>query len=163
MAAILRENAAGTVTHPDTLNLGDEPLSRVDPVAYPYLSLLTDGDPANGWEGDARLCMYQGPEARYFLLRLERDEVYRVVCRSKPFGIGMMGPEGVQKLVRELIARDTRRGVDLGAETITHNQKIDADRDQNFNDFIDEELAPRLAYNFNRSYLPGFDIQPRLR
>lgn len=150
-----------TVDHPQTLADGD--MVKVGTALYPYLTLLYDGDAPNGWAGDTRLCFYLGPEGRYYLYRLEHDGVYRMVCRSAPFGVGMMGQEGVQKLIRELISKDSHRGVDVGAETIAHNVKLDSDRDKAFNELIDEEVAPRLGYAFGRMYLPGLDILPRLR
>ncbi len=154
-----QENHAGVIEHPAFLH----DCTKLDTAAYPYLALLYSGDPANGWEGDDRLCMYSGPESRYHLFRLEWDGQYRLVCRSKPFGIGMMGPEGVQKLIRELIAKDSRRGVNVGEAAIAHNEAIDRDRDDQFNSLIDEEVAPRLAYWASHAYLPGLDIAPRMR
>lgn len=158
---VLREQTVGSVGHPDHLLAGE--LSLCDLTAFPTLSVLTDGDPGIGWEGDARLAMYHGPEGRYYLLRMEHDGQYRIVCRSEPFGIGFMGQEGLQKLCRDLMSKDVRRGVDVGAQTIAHNEKIDADRDAQFNELIDEEIAPRLAHMVGHMYLPGLDIRTTLR
>lgn len=158
----MRENTA-LVEHPEFLHkaeVGD--MSRVDASLHPHLVNLYSGDGTLGWEGDSRLCMYHGPEARYYLYRLEHDEQYRMVCRSEPFGVGMLSYEGVQKLIKQLMTRDARRGFDP-VSTIEQNIAIDTANRQEFDDIIGEEVAPRLAYWATHAYIPGIDTRPRLR
>lgn len=150
MATDLRENTAGRVDHPDFLL----DLSKVDVATHPAVRPLYDLDP--------RLCMYLAEsEGRFYLYRLERDEVYRLVCRSKPYEL--LDATGINKLILHLHSIDSRQGVNVGEETIAHNEKIDADRTHAFSELIDEEVAPRLGYTLGRMYLPGLDIRPRLR
>lgn len=158
----MRENTS-TVEHPEFLNktgVGD--LSKVAVSLHPSLAVLYDGDPTLGWEGDVRLCMYHGPEARYYLYRLEHDEQYRLVCRSEPFGLGMMTYQGIQKLVKELMTRDARRGFDP-LSTIAQNDAIDVANRKEFTDIVSEEVVPRMKHWASRAYIPGVDIRPRLR
>lgn len=148
------------IEHPEFL-LGD--CTRLDPAVFPAIRQVYDGAPTLGWEGDPRLCFYHGPEARYYLFRLEHDGQYRMVCRSAPFGVGMMNEEGIHKLIRRLQAIDTWRGFDPLDATLGATERRQEQSRQEFRDMIHEETAPRLAYWAQRAYLPGVDIRPRLR
>lgn len=123
-------------------------------ATHPVVRPLYDLDP--------RLCMYLAEsESRFYLYRLEHDEVYRLVCRSQPYEL--LDPTGVNKLILHLHSIDSRQGVNVGEATIAHNEQLDASRTRDFNELIDEEVAPRLGYTLGRMYLPGLDIRPRLR
>ncbi len=140
-----RENS-GVITHPEFLH----GFTRVTTATV---------QPIHDY--DDRLALYLGPESQFYLYRLEHDEEYRLVCRSKPYEL--LNPDGVNRLVKHLSTIDTRLGHDVGAETMAHNYKLEADRNRDFNELIDEEVAPRLAYTLGRMYLPGLGIRPRLR
>lgn len=145
MGTDLRENT-GTINHPEFLH------------GYPRVVGFTV-QPIH--EYDDRLALYLGPESQYYLFRLEHDEQYRLVCRSKPYEL--LSPEGVNRLVLHLTTIDSRLGVDVGEETIAANEKWLDDSRKGFNEIIDEEVAPQLAYWAGRAYLPGVDIRARLR
>lgn len=145
----MRENT-GVVDHPEFLS----DLSRVDVSTHPAVGPI--------YQMDSRLCMYLAEsESRYYLYRLEHDEVYRLVCRSQPYEL--LDVVGVNKLISKLHSIDSQQGVNVGEATIAHNEKIDADRAAGFNELIEEDIAPRLGYMIGRMYLPGLDIRPRLR
>ncbi len=141
----LRENT-GRVDHPDFLH----GFSRITGFSV---------QPIHDY--DDRLALYLGPESQYYLFRLEHDEEYRLVCRSKPYEL--LSPEGVNKLVKHLATIDSRLGVNVGEETIASNERQLENSRQSFNEMIDEELAPQLAYWAGRAYLPGVDIRTRQR
>ena len=59
----------------------------LDPVMADIIDKIRDGDPTRGWEGDPQLAVFSQdtPEGmRWELMRLEDDNEYRLVARSKP-------------------------------------------------------------------------------
>lgn len=129
-------------------------LTRVDVATHPAVKPVYDYD--------ERLCIYLAEsEGRFYLFRLERDEQYRMVARSQPYEL--LNEMNMNRLVTHLVSIDARLGVDVGATTMAHNYKVEADRNAQFNELIDEEIAPRLGYMMGRMYIPGLDIRPRLR
>lgn len=102
-----------SIVHPQTLSDGS--------VVYMEAGIrdkLQHGDPTLGWEGDVRLELYAGPENRLYLWRLEDDGEYRLVARSAP------NTPLDERLIRGLIARDTRRGYNPAKHIVEHNAKL---------------------------------------
>lgn len=146
------------VDHPEFL----KDLSRVDVVAHPAVRTLYDGDGTLGWEGDSRLCLYLAEtEGRYYLYRLEHDEVYRLVCRSQPYEL--LNEGGISRLIRHLLDIDTRRGFNAYEATMAVNTGIEATRQQLFDDTLNEETIPRIVHWAGRAFIPGIDIRPHVR
>jgi len=104
------------------------------------------GDPVKGWEGDARLELYwNGDEERFEVWRLEDDEQYRFVCRSAP------GVPFDDRIIDALIGWDGRRRQSPLHETvINHNLCLDAERDAARDEWVAEDLAPRLRHAFRQ-------------
>ena len=104
------------------------------------------GDPVKGWEGDDRLALYfNGQEERFELFRLEDDETYRLVCRS---GVGMALDE---RVIDALIGMDgRRRRTPLMDDIVKTNNAIEADNERRMNEWIAEEMSPRLRNAFSK-------------
>jgi hypothetical protein len=98
------------------------------------------GDPVRGWEGDLRLAVYWNePELRWELWRLEADGEYRIIARSLP------GIPFDERVIDSLIAWDRRRRpVSLHDEIATTNERRDAEIEQRHQDWLTEEVTPRL-------------------
>lgn len=97
--------APSEIIHPSVVNgrnlwLG----SGVDELIYK----LHYGDPTLGWEGDPRLALYLDDDC-WVLERLEADDTYRTVCRSRP------GVTLDNRLIVLLMEHDQRRGFDVEA------------------------------------------------
>ena len=108
---------------------------------------IQGGDPVLGWEGDDRLAVYLEAETPdgpvWALWRLEEDNVYRHVVRTEP------GVPFDERVIHWLIAHDKRRkGPDFNLDEIVkkHNDQIDAKIEADRNEYIAEELAPRLRH-----------------
>ena len=104
------------------------------------------GDPLLGWEGDERIELYyDGANERFELWRCEDDSEYRRVCRSQP---GMAFDE---RIIFALIQWDEhRRPVALVDQVNEHNDRIDADKKAQSEEWIAEEMAPRLRHAFRK-------------
>lgn len=114
----MREETLARPLHPQTLKDGS--------VVYMEAGIrdkLQHGDPALGWEGDARLEVYQGPDRRLYVWRLEADGEHRLVCASRP------DLPLDERLIRGLVRHDTRRGYDPAKSISAHNQRLEAERD----------------------------------
>ena len=100
------------------------------------------GDPLLGWEGDDRIELYyNGPEERFELWRCEDDHEYRRVCRSQP---GMAFDD---RIITALIAWDGRRRTKaLVDEVNDHNEALDAANEATVEEWIAEDMAPRLRH-----------------
>lgn len=103
------------------------------------------GDPVKGWEGDERLGVYWNGEQECFeLWRLEDDNHYRFICRSGP------GVPFDERIIDALIAWDgRRRAVPLHDEIIRHNARVEHTREQERDEWVGEEVAPRLRHALN--------------
>lgn len=100
------------------------------------------GDQVKGWEGDPRLALYaQDTEAGrvWELLRLEHDGQYRLVARSAP------NVPFDDRIVDELIARDRRRGFDVGTTVASANELREREADRRMAE-LDAETSDRLAH-----------------
>ena len=121
----------------------------LDPVMADIIDKIRDGDPTRGWEGDPQLAVFSQdtPEGmRWELMRLEDDNEYRLVARSKP---GVVFDERViDMLVRNDRNRNPNR--DLHAEIVAHNERRDAEVDKAADEYIVEEVAPRLHHALKR-------------
>jgi hypothetical protein len=102
------------------------------------------GDPIKGWEGDDRLDVYwNGIDERFELWRLEDDAQYRLVARSGE-GVGFD-----DRVIDALVGMDNRRRQqDLATQIIEHNLALDAQRDHDREEWVAEDLAPRLHHAF---------------
>ena len=107
------------------------------------------GDPVKGWEGDDRLDLYWNqPERRFEIWRLEDDEQYRIVCRSDP------GAAFDERVLDALIAWDGhRRRRSIVEEVIEHNTNLDAQLDAAREEWVAEDLAPRLQHAFHKDQM----------
>lgn len=90
---------------------------------------LRFGDPTKGWEGDPRLTLahFRDPrtgDTHWELWRLEHDNAYRLVCRSRP---NLPFPA---RLIEQIMEHDRNRGVDVHAVVMAHNRKLNAERDK---------------------------------
>lgn len=104
------------------------------------------GDPVKGWEGDERLALYWNEiERRFELWRLEDDNEYRFVCRS---GIDMPLDE---RVIDGLLSMDRHRQArSLHDRIVANNEAVDAARARETEEWIAEEMAPRLQHAFRR-------------
>jgi hypothetical protein len=124
----------------------------IDSLMQDLIFKVQHGDPTKGWEGDPQLCVYatESPQGiSWELVRLEEDNEYRLVARSKP---GVVFDE---RIIEMLVARDVRRNpkFDLGQSVIDHNEKIDEGRAQTQDDYMSEEVVPRLRHAFRKDGL----------
>lgn len=106
---------------------------------------LREGDPVRGWEGDPRLELYfHRDQDQWSLLRCEVNGDQALVARCRP------GVAPDERLLDELLARDVRRGYDVHAAVVAHNETLEAARDQANVDAMVEEGAPRLKHALKR-------------
>lgn len=85
---------------------------------------LQHGDPAKGWEGDPRLVLsYHAERDQWEILRFEADGTYRLVARKPP---GQMLDD---RIIDELVARDTRRGFDIARHIYDHNARLEREQE----------------------------------
>lgn len=132
--------------HPAHLQLdaatGPDALVRVD---HPLFGPLYSGIPELGWEGDRRLQMYLDPRMnRFLLVRLERDERYRVVCTS-PYG-KQMTAEACVGLIRHLMDSDPRRGFHPHHSLTARNDQVRAAAKAKIDDRLENEVIPKLRW-----------------
>lgn len=81
------------------------------------------GDATKGWSGDSRLTLARRGTGRtqiWELWRLESNNKYSMVCRSKP---GLPFPHN---LIETLVGHDTRKGFDVKKYIDAHNTKVTA-------------------------------------
>jgi hypothetical protein len=114
----------------------------VDPGFADMLRKLQEGDPTKGWEGDPRLFMCRSADlTRWELWRLEDDGVERIVCRSQP------GVPFDERLLDQLVAWDRRRfKKSLHDQIVERNARHEAEVRRVNDDYINEEVTPRLAW-----------------
>lgn len=132
----MRELTLGRVVHPEVV---DGRALWVDPEVQDIVDRLQNGDPTLGWEGDPRMALYRSLDGRWELWRLEHDNEYRMVCRSRP-GLALDA-----RLIEHLVAHDTRRGFDAQMALEAHNGKVYADRQRVSQDRMNS-AAERLRW-----------------
>ena len=112
---------------------------------------IEHGDPTLGWEGDNRLAVFleqRSPEV-WALYRLEDDGYWRHVVRTE---------EGVpfdERVIHWLCQNDIRRkpaGFDLDAIVKEQNEKVRAQKDQENQEYMAEEVAPRLQHALKKDH-----------
>lgn len=146
-AAVLEPTYAhGEVDHPEHLRLDGRTLTRIDD---PLVAKITHGDPTMGWEGDLRFALYAGP-GQWVLVRLEHDNVYRRTATTTLGAVGHGAVDIVGQLVAFLVSHDTRRGFDPAAHVQAHNDRRDAALDAEHDDFVADEIAPKLRWAVKR-------------
>lgn len=118
----------------------DQP-QATDPIVF--------GEPTQGWSGDGRMAVYYWPRLRkYVLTRLCDDGEYRVIME---FGDDRpLSPANVNRVIRRLIEIDARRGFDAGRAILEHNARVDAEFEKRNEEWVTEEMAPRLAWAYGR-------------
>lgn len=120
---------------------------------------LQRGDPTKGWEGDPRMYVRKGcldergkllpPNQQWFeIWREEDDGVHRMTCRSAP---GVPFHEGI---IDVLVSRDRRRfKKSLHDQIVEQNEKVDADIRRRNDDYINEEVNPRMNWALRKDGL----------
>ena len=144
-AAILRaleDEAAGLslgqIAHPEWVD--GRRLWR-DGSVEDIVRRIQQGDPTKGWEGDPRLeIYYDAPRRRWELWRLEHDNQYRRVLFSDP------GAPLDASVIDFLIKHDRNRGYDVHKEVLTVNQGVRNRRSKDYQDWLHNEMAPRIAH-----------------
>jgi hypothetical protein len=113
------------------------------------IAKLHHGDPTKGWDGDPRLEVYfNAPEQRWELMRLEDDNVYRMVCRSQP------GVPFDERLIEHLVAHDRRRfKTSLHDQIKAKNDAVDREIRRRNDDYINEEVNPRVNWAMRKDGL----------
>jgi hypothetical protein len=134
---VIREETPAGLVHPEWV--GGRRL-WIDGAMAALIHKLHFGDPVRGWEGDPRLAVYWAPP-RWEVWRLEHDGQYRQVCRSLP------DIPFDERLIDSLIQWDRHRaGRSLHDSIVTNNDRVAGRDKQRRDDFIAEELAPRLRH-----------------
>jgi hypothetical protein len=107
------------------------------------------GDPLLGWEGDDRIELYyDGDVGRFELWRLEDDGEYRRVCRSQPY------MQFDDRVIHALIEWDGRRRHKALVDEINdHNARLDENKEAAANEWIAEDMAPRLRWAMQKDGL----------
>lgn len=131
----MREQTLTKVWHPEVV---DGRTLWLAPEVQDFVDRLHNGDPTLGWEGDPRLALYRVGD-RWEIWRLERDNEYRLVMRSRP------GAKLSSEAIKVLIAHDTRRGYDPATALYEHNRKIYEAADKQFEDRLDD-LSDKLDW-----------------
>lgn len=131
------------LTHPEWVN------GRrlwMDTPMRDLIQRIRFGDPVKGWEGDECLSLYwNGDTERFELWRLEDDNEYRIVCRSGP------GVAFDERVIDALLAWDRqRRTQSLSDEIVSNNDRLDALADASRDEWVAEDLAPRLRHALTR-------------
>jgi hypothetical protein len=112
----------------------------MDSAMSTLIDKLHYGDPVRGWEGDPRLAVYWNPPV-WEVMRYEADGQYRMVCRSKP------GVPFDERLIDALVEHDRQRAaIGLHDRIAANNDGIDAARRARRDEYIAEEVSPRLRY-----------------
>lgn len=118
----------------------------MDSAMSDIIDKIRNGDPTMGWDGDERLAVYSKPHPlgqRFELWRLEDDGEYRFVVSTEP------GDPFDNTIIVWLVQNDRRRKPDnwsLHDEISAHNARIAAARESDRQDWIREEIAPRLMH-----------------
>jgi hypothetical protein len=126
--------------HPETLANGQK--LWMDGSIRDLIHRIRFGDPLLGWEGDDRIELYwDDTEERFELWRCEDDYEYRRICRSGP------GVAFDERVIHALVQWDGRRRTKaLVDEVNDHNEGVRADIDAQRDEWIAEDIAPRLRH-----------------
>ena len=156
----------GVNPHPTALAIGNE-LAMVLVEDQPQATNpIIFGDPTQGWQGDQRMAVYYWPkggkaDATYCVMRLCDDGEYRLILEMKAHD-RPLSPAGVNLVVRRLVQIDTHRGFDPHAAIVANNDRIERESQRRNDEWVDEEIAPRLAWAYGRdraTHLGGrFDV-----
>lgn len=121
----------------------------LDAAMKDVIHKLHHGSPEKGWEGDPRLEVYfNAIEQRWELMRLEDDNEYRMVCRSQP------GVPFDERLIEHLVAHDRRRFTkSLHDQIVEKNEKVDREIRRRNDDYINEEVNPRMNWAMRKDGL----------
>jgi len=125
----------------------------LDPALKDVIDKIHHGDPVKGWEGDPRLAVYALPTPVglvWELVRLEDDEQYRHVHYTEP------NQPLDDRIIDWLLANDARRrpnGYNLAAEIEKANDALDRERDAKRDEWVAEEIAPRLRHALRKDGL----------
>jgi len=142
------------VPHPRALVLGGVPVAVLVEDQPDAMRPIVFGEPTLGWVGDHRIALYYWVRATakastYVLARLCDDGDYRIVLEW-PANDRPLSPAGVNLAIRRLVAADARRGADPYASIIAHNDAVEAEQVKRNDEWVDEEIAPRLAWAYGR-------------
>jgi hypothetical protein len=136
-----RETSPVGLLHPEWVN------GRrlwMDSAMSGLIDKLHHGDPVRGWAGDPRLAVYWAPPC-WELWRLEHDGEYRLTWRGAP------GTPFDERLIDMLVAADRyRRTRSLHDEIVERNDRRDAQAQADWDSYVAEEAAPRLAKALRR-------------
>ena len=144
----------GANPHPEFLALGDE-LAMVLVQDQPDATRpIVFGSPSHGWGGDPRMAVYYDPrggrdQGAYVIARLCDDGEYRLIMEMRA-NDRPLSPAGVNLVVRRLVEIDSRRGFDAHADVVAHNDRVEAEQRRRNDEWVTEEIAPRLAWAFGR-------------
>lgn len=118
----------------------------MDTLMRDLIHKLHHGDPVKGWEGDPNLAVYwDQPSERWELWRLEDDGQYRIVCRSGP------GVVFDDRVIDALLGWDRRRrSIALHDEIENINERLDADKATRRDEWVREEISPRLRHSLRQ-------------
>jgi hypothetical protein len=135
----IHEPALAGIAHPEWV---EGRRLWMDAAMRDLIARVRFGDPVKGWEGDDRLALYWNePEERWELWRLEDDAEYRFVCRTAP------GVPFDERVIDALLGWDRqRRTRSLHDEIVANNDAIDAANEQRRDEWVAEDLAPRLHH-----------------
>lgn len=115
----------------------------------PVLDRLYHGAPDLGWAGDPMLAVYAWPKRDAFVvLRLIAGDEYDFVMQVR--GLRPLSPGSVNQVIRKLIEVDRRRGFDGHAAVVAHNDRVEAEQVRRNDEWVEEEMAPRLAWAYGR-------------
>lgn len=130
----------------DTPDLAGRRLWHADDgVMDDLIRKLHCGDPTIGWEGDERLAVYLIGPGVWEIGRWEDDFAYRPICRSPQGGVFD------ERILWDLCQWDrNRRTRSLHDEITARNEQIDREREAQLDEWVAEEIAPRLRYAIQR-------------
>jgi hypothetical protein len=118
----------------------------MDSAMRDLIHKIHHGDPVKGWEGDPMLAVYyDGSERRWELWRFEDDGEYRMTMRSAPDAVFD------DRVIDVLLERDRRRRrLSLHDEIVAHNESLDATRAARHEEWVREDIGPRLRHAIER-------------
>ena len=121
----------------------------LDPAMQDVIDRLHNGDPTKGWEGDPNLEVYFEPvEQRWEVWRLEDDNQYRMTWRTAP------GIPFDERLIERLVAHDRQRMTrSLHDMIAAKNEALERDQRRRNDDYINEEVNPRMNWALKRDGL----------
>lgn len=133
-----------SIIHP--VALGDRVLWSEDGTTPGDLqNKLRFGDSVRGWEGDPALVLsYRADVDQWEVLRFGDDGTYRVVAR-KPPGVALD-----DRVIDELVQRDTQRGFDVGRYIEQANEGVRRAALDRQAEAIREDVGPRIEHHLRK-------------